>query len=94
MMEYYTYLLIFHGNYGEYEKYNPIMKYESLDEIRRNNIGTMHLFDENLVPILPGIEYVLHMPRLELDLCDLHENLIDKFYDEPHRIMLVRILHL
>lgn len=89
MMEYYTYLLIFHGNYGEYEKYNPIMKYESLDEIRRNNIGTMHLFDENLVPILPGIEYVLHMPRLELDLCDLHENLIDKFYDEPHRIMLV-----
>ena len=86
MVEYYTYLIIFHGYYGEYD---PIMKYGSLNEIRRDNIGTMHLFDENLVPILPGIEYVLHMPRLELDLYDLDEDFIDKVYDEPHNIVLI-----
>lgn len=84
MVEYYTYLIIFHGYYGEYD---PIMKYGSLNEMRRDNMGTMHLFDENLVPILPGIEYVLHMPRLELDLYDLDEDFIDKAHDEPHNIV-------
>lgn len=83
-MEYYTYWIVFNGSYGEYD---PILHYGDLSKMREDNRGTMHLFDKNLETILPAVEYVMHMPRLELDLYDLDERTIDSAYDEPHNII-------
>lgn len=83
MIEYYTYWIVFNGYYDEY---NPVL-YGSLNKMREDNVGTMHLFDKNLVTILSAVEYVMHMPRLELDLYDLDEGTIDAAYDESHNII-------
>lgn len=84
MIVYYTYWIIFNE---VYEEYNPILKYGNLNKLREDNYGTMHLFDKKLETIIPAIEYVLHLPRLELDLYDLDEETIDAAYDESHNII-------
>lgn len=84
MIEYYTYWIVFNGSYGDYD---PILYYGNLRKLREDNFGTMHLLDKNLETILSAVEYVMHMPRLELDLYDLDERTIDSAYDEPHYII-------
>lgn len=84
MVAYYTYWVIFNELY---EEYAPILKYENLNKLREDNYRTMHLFDKNLETIIPAIEYVMHLPRLELDLYDLDEGTIDAAYDESHNIV-------
>ena len=83
---YFTYFIIFKASYGEY---TPIMKYEDIQEIREAHKGTMHLFDKDLESVLPALEYVMHLPRLFLDLFNLDEDIIDVAYDESHEIILV-----
>lgn len=86
MIVYYTYWIVFNGSY---EDYTPILYYKNLNKIRADNFGTMHLFDKNLETILPAVEYVMHLPRLELDLYDLDERTIDYAYDQSHNIILI-----
>lgn len=85
MPEYYTYYLIFHGDYSE--PYEPIIKL--IPGEKPGSKDTMHLLDPNLTPILPAIAFVLQLPRLSLDLYSLPEDIIDKAYDEPHNICLI-----
>lgn len=87
MMEgYFTYFIIFNASY---EEYTPIMKYEDIQETREAHKGTMHLFDKDLESVLPALEYIMHLPRLSLDLINLDEGTIDVAYDESHEIILV-----
>ena len=61
--KYYRYVILFKG---EIEDVEPIIKVSNLSELKSINKGRMHLFDEELLPILPAIEYCFHMPRIDL----------------------------
>lgn len=60
------------------EDVEPIIKVSNLSELRSINKGRLHLFDEELLSILPAIEYCLHMPRTELDTYDTDTEILDK----------------
>lgn len=84
--QYYRYVILFKGKIEEVE---PIIKVSDLSELKSINKGRMHLFDEELLSILPAIEYCFHMPRTELDTYDTDTEVLDKIYDVSHDIVIV-----
>lgn len=84
--KYYRYVILFKG---EIEDVEPIIKVSNLSELKSINKGRMHLFDEELLSILPAIEYCFHMPRTELDTYDTDTEVLDKAYDVSHDIVIV-----
>ena len=62
--KYYRYVVLFSG---DVEDANPIIRVSDLSDLKSINKGNMHLFDSLLIPILPTVEYCLHMPRTEMD---------------------------
>ena len=86
MPQYYIYWIVFHG---EYENELPIFYYNDLIKLKKYTKDTMHLFDDNLISVISAVEFVMHLPRFELDLYNLHEQEIDLLYDIPHQIVLV-----
>ena len=56
--KYYRYVILFKKE--EMEDVEPIIKVPNLSELRSINKGRLHLFDEELLSILPAIEYCLH----------------------------------
>lgn len=83
--KYYRYVILFKE---EMEDVEPIIKVPNLSELRSINKGRLHLFDEELLSILPAIEYCLHMPRTELDTYDTDTEILDKEYDVSHDIVI------
>lgn len=73
--KYYRYVILFKE---EMEDVEPIIKVSNLSRLRSINKGRLHLFDEELLSILPAIEYCLHMPRTELDTYDTDTEILDK----------------
>ena len=73
--KYYRYVILFKE---EMEDVEPIIKVSNLSELRSINKGRLHLFDEELLSILPAIEYCLHMPRTELDTYDTDTEILYK----------------
>ena len=63
-LRYYRYVILFNG---QIKNEKAIIKISDLSELKLINKGRMHLFDEEILPVLPAIEYCLHMPRTELD---------------------------
>lgn len=84
--KYYNYMIIFRG---ETEDVQPIIAVCDLKKLRLKNQGRMHLFDDLLIPILPAVEYCLHMPRTEIDTYDVDTRVLDKAYDVPHNICII-----
>ena len=84
--QYYNYIVLFKG---EIEKIKPILRMSDLSSLKSINNGRMHLFDESLTPILPAIEYCLHMPRTEMDTYDTDTEVLDKAYDVPQAIFIM-----
>lgn len=84
--QYYKYIVLFGGESGDIE---PVIHVSDLSELKSINKGRMHLFDELLIPILPAIDYCLHMPRTELDTYDTDTELLDKAYDVPQDIIIM-----
>ena len=84
--QYYKYIVLFKG---EIEDVEPILHVFDLPELKLINRGRMHLFDEFLIPILPALDYCLHMPRTELDTYDTDTEVLDKAYDVPQDIMIM-----
>jgi len=84
--KYYKYVILFKG---EIEEVEPIIHVSDLSELKSINRGRMHLFDESLIPILPAIDYCLHMPRTELDTYDTNTEVLDKAYDVPQDIVIM-----
>lgn len=84
--KYYTYMIIFRG---EMEEIQPIIEVCDLEKLRLENQGRMHLFDDLLIPILPAVEYCLHMPRTEMDTYDVDTRVLDNEYDVPHNICII-----
>ena len=84
--QYYKYIVLFKG---EIEDVEPIIHVSDLPELKLINRGRMHLFDEFLIPILPALDYCLHMPRTELDTYDTDTEVLDKAYDVPQDIMIM-----
>lgn len=83
---YFIYVVIFHQKISG-EEYDPIVFRKQLTPALRNNC--VHLLDPDMVPILPILEYIMQLPRFDLDLMDLDEVIIDKAWDEPHQIMII-----
>ena len=84
--KYYSYMIIFRG---ETEEVHPIIGVCDLEKLRLDNQGRMHLFDDMLIPILPAVEYCLHMPRTEMDTYDVDTRVLDNAYDVPHNICII-----
>lgn len=84
--KYYSYLIIFRG---ETEEIQPIIGVYDLEKLRLDNHGRMHLFDDMLIPILPAVEYCLHMPRTEMDTYDVDTRVLDNAYDVSHNLCIV-----
>lgn len=84
--KYYRYMIIFRG---EMEEIQPIIEVCDLEKLRLENQGRMHLFDDLLIPILPAVEYCLHMPRTEMDTYDVDTRVLDNEYDVPHNICII-----
>ena len=72
--QYYKYIVLFKGEINDVD---PIIYVSDLPELKLINRGRMHLFDELLIPILPALDYCLHMPRTELDICDTEIEVLD-----------------
>lgn len=83
--KYYRYVILFKGKIEDVE---PIIKGSDLCELKSINKGRMHLFDEELLSILPAVEYCLHMPKTELDTYDTDTEVLDKVYDVCHDIVI------
>lgn len=84
--QYYKYIVLFKG---KSEAVEPILHVSDLSKLKLINRGRMHLFDEFLIPILPALDYCLHMPRTELDTYDTDTEVLDKAYDVPQDIMIM-----
>lgn len=84
--EYYKYVILFKGKIEDIE---PVLRISNMSELKSINKGRMHLFDELLIPILPAIDYCLHMPRTEFDTYDTDTEVLDKAYDVPHEIIIM-----
>lgn len=84
--KYYSYLIVFRG---EAEEIQPIIGVYDLEKLKLVNKGRMHLFDEMLIPILPAVEYCLHLPRTEMDTYDVDTRVLDNAYDVSHNICIV-----
>ncbi len=83
---YFIYVVIFHQRISG-EEYDPIVFNNKLTRTLRNNC--IHLLDPDMIPILPILEYIMQLPRFDLDLVDLDERIIDKAWDEPHEIIII-----
>ena len=84
--QYYNYIVLFKG---EMDIIKPILRMSDMSSLKSINNGSMHLFDESLTPILPAIEYCLHMPRTEMDTYDTDTEVLDKAYDVPQAIFIM-----
>ena len=81
--EYYNYVVVFHGEADE--KYSPVITSDELDISEYNR--TAHLLMPELIDVLDSLEFILHLPRLSLDLYNQDELLLDSSYDTPHIII-------
>lgn len=84
--EYYRYVILLDGDTQDVK---PILRFSNLKDLKERNENRMHLFDDMLVPILPAIEYCLHMPRIETDTYDTPTELLDNAYDIPQEIIIM-----
>lgn len=75
--QYYNYIVLFKG---EIDIIKPILRMSDMSSLKSINNRSMHLFDGSLTPILPAIEYCLHMPRTEMDTYDTDTEVLDKAY--------------
>ena len=83
----FNYLVIFREDMElDYEPVIRVEPGESMDESYRESI---HLLDQNLIDVTAILEFILHLPRLSLDLYDLNEFSIDSFHDTPHMITMI-----
>jgi hypothetical protein len=64
--------------------YSPIVKSK-----KGEKIPGIHLFDKTLKNSLPALWYILHLPRIGLDVLDLNLKPIEQALDQPHNIILV-----
>lgn len=74
---------------GDKEYLGPILHVYNLTDFKVVNENKMHLFDDRLIPILPAIEYCLHMPRNEMDTYDMETEKLDLSYDIPQNILII-----
>lgn len=82
---YYNYYIVFKATSVDYSSVKKV----TIDSCKKENIGRQHLFDDDLIPIIPGIEYCLHLPRNEFDVLDLEFDILSHSYDTAHSIIII-----
>lgn len=81
----YEYIIVFHGNISEYDgNYRPIVE-ETNDPYK----GTMHGLDPKIIPVKKALAFIMHLPRISLDLHDLDELMIASSHDTAHHIQII-----
>ena len=81
----YMYVVVFHQKNSDYG--SPIIRVDK--GTNPYNYDTYLLFDKDMEELLPIIEYVLQLPRGEIDLIDLDEKALDYYVELPHFIILL-----
>lgn len=77
---YFNYYVVFSGDLCM--NYSPIIFARINNEAKKG----MHQFDDNILNILPAIEYIMHLPRHIYDIYNLDEKFISASYDTSHMI--------
>lgn len=85
MQGYFIYVVIFHQKISDII-YEPIVYFSPTQALTNNGV---HLLDPDMVSILPILEYIMQLPRFDLDLMDLDEDIIDNSWDESHQIVII-----
>lgn len=82
----YRYLVLFNQTNNQ-PQFEPIklMDYASLRNINKD---TLHQLDSDLIPVLDLLEYCLHLPRNEFDVCDVDITITEIMRDNPQDIFL------
>ncbi len=73
------------SSFGQYE---PVLKLRKDDIVDSYDQGGCHLFDPDLIGILPALRYALHLPRIGFDAVDINANTAINSYDSPHDILI------
>ena len=81
----YMYVVVFHQKNSDYG--SPIIRVDK--GTNPYNSDTYLLFDKDMVELLPIIEYVLQLPRGDIDLIDLDEEALDYYVEFPHYILML-----
>ncbi len=68
-------------------QFEPI-KMVDYASLKRMNGDTMHQLDSDLIPVLDLLEYCLHLPRNEFDVCDFDVEVTEALRDNPQDIFL------
>lgn len=84
---FFLYTVIFH-QYSFDGEYQPIIFGKSARDIISDN-NCVHMLDPDMKSILPILEYILQLPRFDLDLLELSEDIIDMAWYESHQILIV-----
>ncbi|SEL98306.1 CHAT domain-containing protein [Butyrivibrio sp. ob235] len=84
-IEIYNYFVVFHGDVEE--EYSPVIPLTEMNSSEYQR--TAHLLMPGLADVLDSLEFILHLPRLSLDLYNQDELLLDSSYDTPHSIVLL-----
>lgn len=83
-IELYNYFVIFRED--SELNYNPIIQIIPGKDQEESYRNSLHLIDPNLIDVIDILEFILHLPRLSLDLYNLDERTIDSSHDTPHMI--------
>ena len=83
--KYYKYIVVFNNNS---DNNTPVLKLQDFTDIKKDNCNRMHLLDDDVANILPILNYCLHLPRTEMDVCDTDTLILDKSHDTSHDILI------
>jgi len=85
-MRIYRYLVLFTPS--EDGLTNSPIVFSDLEKLKKENKGTMHQLDRDIYNVLPIIEYCLHLPRNETDVCDTEPHILNASHDTCQDIIL------
>ena len=87
LIKYYNYIVVYNG--GSIDASVPLLQSNDHNVVKEYHQGRMHQFDPELIPIIPALNYCLHLPRFECDTYDVDTTIIDDFKDVAHDILII-----
>lgn len=81
----YRYFVVF---YSEVQNSSPII-FKDAQSIKKEHSTFMHLFDEEMINIIDGIEYCLNLPRNDFDICDTDIDILYNNNENSHDIVIL-----
>ena len=87
MIKYFRYLVLFKSSLESFSE--QAITVSDIETIRKENAEAFHKLDPDFDSVLSILEYCLHLPRCELDTCEIEPEVLNSIYDTVHNILLV-----